>query len=228
MLVDLVLDGKEAVVVGGGAEAELKVRKLLDGGARITVVAQSFTPRLRKLGLVVEEEEKKRGVRLIEKEPTGNALRAILRRTKPLLVFVSTGDEGLDKRVAREARSAGSLVCVVDRPKLNDLNMPAVAKLGDVRVAVSTQGMSPAMASILRKRIEKIITREDILQVRLQGKLREASKSRLPYPASRRDFVYRIIEDEEIKELLRRNRYREAERLAMKKMRSSRESGRKA
>src|SRR5205823_5744408 len=124
---------------------ELKVLKLLDGGARVTVVAPRFTPRLRKLG-----SGRKGEVRLIEGETTGSTLREILRRTRPLVVFVSTGAENLDKRAASVARSAGSLVCVVDRPELNDLNMPAVAKLGDVRVAVSTQGMSPAMASILR------------------------------------------------------------------------------
>jgi precorrin-2 dehydrogenase/sirohydrochlorin ferrochelatase len=76
--------------------------------------------------------------------------------------------------------------------------------------------MSPAMASILRKRVEKLITREDLLQIKLQGHLREASKKRLGDPASRREFVYRIINDEGIKELLRRDKYAEARRLAMK------------
>jgi siroheme synthase-like protein len=218
MLVDLIVGGKQAVIVGGGEEAELKASKLLDGGAKVTIVSAKFTPRLRELGL-------RRRVRLVGSEPSESALREILGRTKPILVFVSTGDEALDGRTARVARSVGALVCVVDRPKLNDLNMPAVAKLGSVRVAVSTEGMSPAMASILRKRIEKLISREDVLQVRLQGKLRETSKNRLPDAASRRDFVYGIIHDERIRRLLRRNRYLEAERLAMKMLSSHRPGG---
>ena len=97
-----------------------------------------------------------------------------------------------------------------------------MAKLGDVRVAVSTQGMSPAMAGVLRKRIEKLITREDLLQVRLQGKLRESAKRLLPDAAARKDFVYKIIGDGRIKDMLKRNRYREAEMLAMKMLSSRR------
>ena len=94
--------------------------------------------------------------------------------------------------------------------------MPAVAKVGDIRVAISTGGMSPAMASVIRKRVERLITRRDVLQVRLQAYLRRATRKRLPDPAQRRRFVYGVIDDEKIGELLRTNRYEEARRLAMR------------
>jgi siroheme synthase-like protein len=210
MLVDLIVAGRNAAVVGGDDEAELKSLKLLDSGARVTVIAEAFSAGLGRLG-------SSRKVNLVRTRLAGRSLKPILERLMPFVVFVSTGNETLDRSVAKTARSTGAIVCVVDRPSLNDFNMPAVAKVGkNVRVAISTQGMSPAMASILRKRVEKLITREDLLQIKLQGHLREASKKRLGDPASRRKFAYRIINDEGIKELLRRDKYAEARRLAMK------------
>ncbi len=208
LLVDLNVGGRDVAVVGGGVEVELKSLKLLDSGARVTVVGGTFSAGLRRLGT-------SKKVKLVRTRTAGKRLGPVLAKIKPFVVFVSTGNEKLDRETAEAAKSTGAMVCVVDRPSLNDFNMPAIAKVGDVRVAISTQGMSPAMASILRKRVERLITREDLLQVRLQGDLREVSKKRLRDPASRKKFVYRIINDEVIREMLRRNRYEEARRLAM-------------
>lgn len=209
MLVDLAVKGKGALVVGGDDEAEFKALKLLDGEARVTVVADSFTTTLRTLG-----SSKK--LRLVKAPKTEEGIAAAMSKMDPYVVFVSTGDPALDEKVATLAKSRGAIVCVVDTPRLNDINMPAVAMLGDIRVAISTGGMSPAMASVIRKRVEELITPEDILQVRLQGHIRQEAKKHLKDAASRRRFVYSVIEDERVKSLLRKDRYREAEALAMK------------
>ena len=215
MLVDLIVSGKGvAAVAGGGGEAELKVLKLLDSGADVDLVSDGadLTPRLRRLAA-------SKKIRLIRPRPSGGLWEAFeeeLAARRPRLVFVVTGDPRLDEKMAEAARSRGALVCVVDTPALNDFNMPAVAKVGDIRVAISTGGMSPAMASVIRKRVERLITRRDVLQVRLQAYLRRATKKRLADPAQRRSFVYRVIDDDKIGELLRRNRYEEARRLAMR------------
>ncbi len=209
MLIDLNVRGRRAIVVGGGEESEFKVLKLLDGEAKVTVLAGSFTAGLRRLA-------SSKRLTLVRMQLAEDRIRETLRRLRPFVVIVSTGDMVLDEKASKIARSDDILVCVVDRPALNDFNMPAVGKVGDLRVAVSTQGMSPAMASILRKRVEGLITREDVLQVKLQNHLREASRRRLKDTASRKEFAYRIINDGRIKELLKRNRYREARSLAMK------------
>ncbi len=212
MLIDLVVADRETLIVGGGKEPEFKALKLMDDKARITVVASSFTPGLREIA-----SDNKERVRLVRAEITPRVVRKMVEATAPLVVFVSTGDAELDEKVSKVVRSAGkrnAIVCVVDDPRLNDFNMPAIAKLGDIRVAVSTNGMSPAMASVLRQRIEKLVTTEDILQVKLQGHIREASKKRLKDAGSRKEFVHKVINDKKIGSLLRMKRYSEAKAVA--------------
>ncbi len=201
MLVDLNLQGKAAVVLGGGEESELKVRKLLDAGARVTVISVKFDRGLRKLA-------KSSLVNLLQAKST--TYESLLKRQKPYAVVVATEDHDMDIELARTAQSLGALVCVVDRPHLNDFNMPAIAKIGDVRVAISTSGMSPAMAGLLRRRIERIIKPEHALQVKLQGQVREIIKKTITNPTTRKKVVYKIICDRKIKNLLRQNLFEKA------------------
>ena len=142
----------------------------------------------------------------------------LIRSFSPFLTMISTGDRSLDRKIADEARRSGSLVYVVDFPELNDLNMPAVAKLGDVRVGIYTGGKSPAMASLLRRRIEEEITKEDILQVRLHGEIRSRIKSRFKDYESRKGAIYDLLNDPKIKKLLSRGKYGEAKAAALSRI----------
>ena len=214
MLIDLDLAGKDALVVGVGDEPEFKTIKLLAAKARVTVMGGSFTDGLRKLA-----SRNPRRVRLVAAEPTIESVAKAVEDTAPRVVFFWTGDRSLDERlsdIVRAARPRVPLVCVVDEPRLNDFNMPAIAKLGDITVGVSTGGKSPAMAGILRRRIENVITPEDVLQVKLQGLIRKASRKRLRDAASRKDFAYKVIHDGRIGELLRKKDYAGARRRAEK------------
>ena len=58
--------------------------------------------------------------------------------------------------------------------------MPAVARIGDVKIAVSTSGKSPAVAKLLRERIEKMVTAEDLLEIQLQSHVRSILKEQIP------------------------------------------------
>jgi len=226
LLVDLMVDGREALVVGGGREPEFKALKLLDSGARVTVLAESFTPGLRRL---------RKKVRLVKAPLDKASVRRAVEEREPRVVFVSTGDSDLDQELSRTVRASGrrnAIVCVVDDPRLNDFNMPAIAKLGDIRVGISTGGLSPAMASVIRQRIEDVITPEDIAQVRLQGHLRSIARGTLKDAGSRKELAYRVIKDRKIGALLREGRYREAEeradRMLASAARTSKHEGRTA
>jgi precorrin-2 dehydrogenase / sirohydrochlorin ferrochelatase len=219
MLIDIVLAGKQALIVGGGKEPEFKALKLLDAKAEVTVVGEGFTDGLRRLA-----SKSKGRVRLISARPSAEAVLRALRGTDPRVVFISTGRPELDEELAEAVRSApgtSPLVCVVDEPRLNDFNMPAIAKAGDIRVGVSTGGKSPAMAGILRGRIEKAITRQDVLQVKLQGYIRKESRKRLKDAESRKEFAYKVIRDRRIAALLRRHDYAGARRLAVEMLREA-------
>lgn len=195
MLVDLDVKKKKAFIVGGGREAELKALKLSDAGASVTVIARRFTAGLRDLSRTED-------VSLVETDPSQAG--PLIRSAMPKVLFISTGKAILDAELARFGHSMGILVCVVDGPEHNDFNMPAIAKVGTLRVAISSGGKSPAMVKILRKRIEKLIGPEDLLQIELQQLVRKQISSVLGTPAARKKMVYEIIEDDEVARLLKK------------------------
>mgnify|MGYP001483352194 CR=1 FL=1 len=140
----------------------------------------------------------------------------IFRVHRPYVVIIATSDADLNYKLFEKAREYGSLICVVDTPYLNDFNMPAIAKIGDIRIAISTGGMSPAMSGLLRKRIEELIKFEDVLQVKLQSHIRNVIKKIITNFDGRKKLVYIIMNDKKIKDFLHRNKFDEAKEYAEK------------
>jgi precorrin-2 dehydrogenase/sirohydrochlorin ferrochelatase len=223
MLIDIVLAGEQTLIVGEGKEPEYKALKLLDAKARVAVVGESFTDGLRRMA-----SESKGQVSLISAKPTREIVLRAVREKDPKVVFISTGNPRLDEELCEAVRTTfgrAALICVVDEPRLNDFNMPAIAMIGDIRVGVSTGGRSPAMAAVLRGKIEKVVTRQDVLQVRLQGYIRKECRKRLKDAASRKEFAYKVIRDRRIGALLRRNDYSGARKRAEKMLEEASEEG---
>lgn len=204
-------------MAGRGVELQFKAEKLLQAGARTMVLTDAVDSGLRRLAA------KHRGaIHLSKVDLTPANVLVELKRTEPAVVFFSTGSPALDEELAEAARSSNSgrgIICVVDDPRLNDFNMPAVACIGSISIGVSTGGRSPAMASVLRKRIEGTISKEDALQVRLQGELRKTWKTHLANREERKEFAYRLIHDKRIAALLKNGEYALAKRHAEEMLR---------
>jgi len=223
MLIDIALAGKQALVVGEGKEPEYKALKLLDAEAKVTVLGESFTDGLRRVASKSDGR-----VRLVSARPSAESVLRAVDETDPKVVFISTGRPKLDEELSEAVRTVhrgAPLVCVVDEPKLNDFNMPAISKIGDIRIGVSTGGRSPAMAGLLRGKLEKVITRQDVLQVRLQGQIRKEARRSLKDAASRKEFAYKVIRDRKIGALLRKGDYAGARKLAEEMLREASAEG---
>ena len=209
MLVDLKINDKQIIIVGGNGEVELKTKKLIDAKANITIISNQFTDELMRL-------ESENIIRTIKKDFLDSI--EIIRNIMPYAVFISTENEDIDREIAISARNLGALVNVIDRPHLNDFDMPAIAKIEDVRVAISTGGSSPAMASIIRQKIEKMnctgqckcITHQDLLQIKLQSQIRKLTRELIEGFDSRKEILYTIIHNEKIKFLLENNQMNKA------------------
>ena len=209
MLVDLKIKDKQIIIVGGNGEVELKTKKLIDAKANITIISNQFTDELMRL-------ESENIIRTIKKDFLDSI--EIIRNIMPYAVFISTENENIDKEIAISARNLRALVNVIDRPHLNDFDMPAIAKIEDVRVAISTGGSSPAMASIIRQKIEKMnctgqckcITHQDLLQIKLQSQIRKLTRDLIEGFDSRKEILYTIIHNEKIKFLLENNQMNKA------------------
>jgi siroheme synthase-like protein len=223
MLVDLQLQGKKSlVVIPSEREARIRLHQLIEARcSKIRIItSRSIAERIGK---------KYRGIKVIGTEFDSKYLLEMFQRNissfRPFLTVISTSLSTLDRKMANIARNFGSLVYVVDSHKLNDFDMPAVAKLGDVRVAISTGGKSPAMASILRQRIERNITKDDILQVKLQGLVRDKIKSYLLDADLRKKTIYRLLRDRKIRSLLKRDRFDDAVKATLQVIERSRVGG---
>jgi precorrin-2 dehydrogenase/sirohydrochlorin ferrochelatase len=136
--VNLLVEGRPVLVVGGGPVAAGKVRGLLEAGAAVTVVAPEVVEEI--AGLEVRVERRRY-------EP-GEAARY-------RLVVTATGDPAVDQQVFEDADGAGVWVNSADDPARCTFTLPARVRRGDLVVAVSTGGRSPAFARWLREQIEE-------------------------------------------------------------------------
>lgn len=205
MLIDIKVTGKKVLVVGGGEVGERKVLALIREGAHVTVASKTFTEQLMKLGRTDKLILKKLG-----KSVSSRVLNSLHESD---LVIAATDDEQMNQMLAEKARLAKIPICVVDNPKICDFYFPATADFGNLKIAVSTGGRSPAMASTLRRRLEKAITNEDILQVELQNYARNLMRAEDMNIQLRKKILYGIIKNRKVSSLLRRGRLEEAERI---------------
>jgi precorrin-2 dehydrogenase/sirohydrochlorin ferrochelatase len=159
-LVNLALEGRTAVVVGGGEVAARKVQDLLAAKADVTVIAPQLCD-----GIVALADEK-RIVAHGRPYSTGDLAGAFV-------AIAATDDEGLNARVAGDAAAMNVLVNVVDRPALCTFTVPATVRRGDLTLAIATEGRCPALAGILREELEGRYGPEYAELVSLFGELRK-------------------------------------------------------
>ena len=209
MLIDLKLEGKIIIVVGGGLEAYRKTGSFVESGATIWVLSKEFSESITKLA-----EAKK--VALIKTDVKDAKTFVDSLNPKPDIFLAVTDNEKLNLELVEAAKKVGCLVYSVDNPALSDFVLPAVARIGDVKVAVSTSGKSPAMARVLRERIEKMVTPEDLLEIELQANVRRILKKRFSDPKKRSGLLYEILNNNRIKEVLKEGNLLGAQELAMK------------
>jgi len=136
------LSGRLVLLVGGGQVAGRKLASLLEAGARVRLVAPELAPETEALAQQEGVELMRRGF-----EP-GDLAGA-------WLVISATGDQALNRAVAAAAEQAGVFVNVVDVPPLCSFIVPAVLRRGELTVAVSTGGASPAAARRLRQSLQE-------------------------------------------------------------------------
>jgi precorrin-2 dehydrogenase / sirohydrochlorin ferrochelatase len=125
------------VVVGGGAVAARKARKLLQAGAEVVVVSPEVLPELGDTSVEVHERPYEYG----DLEGAD-------------LAFAATDSREVNAAVAREARERGVRINVADRPSEGDFAVPSTLRRGGLQVAVSTGGASPTLAKRIRNELE--------------------------------------------------------------------------
>ncbi|MBV9849720.1 MAG: bifunctional precorrin-2 dehydrogenase/sirohydrochlorin ferrochelatase [Armatimonadetes bacterium] len=191
------LQGKRCVVVGAGAVAERKVAALRECGALIRLVAPQATPPLQWLA----EEGALTWMR--------NMYHAA-HLDGAFLVIAATDLREVNEAVARDAQGRNILVCRADEPAGGNFLSPASVTRGDLVLTVSTSGLSPTLAAVLRRRLEDEFGPEWGPLTALMGCLREGIQA-AGDEAARRAAVRRVIDDPIVREGLRGGNFAEAE-----------------
>ena len=155
----LKLEDRPCLVVGAGTIAASKISSLLEAGARVTVVAQGASDELQKPAA----EGKFRW--LAREFEVGDLVGVFL-------VIAATSDSAVNRAVFLEAQRLGILCNAVDDPPNCDFYFPAVVRRGDLQIAISTSGQSPALAQRLRRELEETFDESAGDWVRFVGELR--------------------------------------------------------
>lgn len=171
--------GRRCLVVGAGRVAEEKIEGLLRGGATLKVVAPRATARVRKWA----REGKIRWLaRAYRSADLGGAF----------LVVAATSSAKLHQRIFREATARSVLCNIVDDPPHCDFYYGSVVRRGALQIAISTAGLSPALAQRLRKELSKQFGAEYAEWVRCLGVEREKLMRRKIPPKSRKEILHRL------------------------------------
>ncbi|WP_405315041.1 bifunctional precorrin-2 dehydrogenase/sirohydrochlorin ferrochelatase [Methanobrevibacter sp.] len=112
------------------------------------------------------------------------------------LVVVASGDEEMSDYVSKI--SGDKLINRADYPLEGNVIVPTSFNIADIEISIFTNGKSPLMARQLRKRIQSIITEEDILEIELQDYARSKLKGIIENQKERRKCLYEIFEDDKI------------------------------
>ena len=156
---------RRCLVIGGGAVAERKIANLLEAGAEVTVLSPDVTENIARWSKRELLQLKAR--RFQDGDLAGFEL-----------AFVATDDPDVNDAACREGRSGGVWINSADDPEHCDFILPSVLRRGDLTVAVSSGGNSPALARTIREELELYLTQEYEILAQMAAEARRELRQR--------------------------------------------------
>jgi siroheme synthase-like protein len=199
------IQGKKCLVVGGGEVALRKSQMLLEHGAIVEIVSPAFCAELNEL-------VKAGAVRAIHNDYKTEDL------NDALLVVAATDDARINEKVAAEARRTGILVNVVDNPDISDFIVPSYFRHGDIIVAISTSGKSPALARKIRGELERDLKPEYTYLAVIASEVRSELKQHGITVSG--DDWQEILNLNSLVELIRRGKNKEAREIMLTRLKT--------
>jgi precorrin-2 dehydrogenase len=172
---------RNCLVVGGGSVGTRKVEMLLACGAKVTVVSIDAAETLKKLS--------KSGVIQLKEQPFQSA-----DLDNVFLVIGATDNEDLNFKIHAEAQRRGMLCNIADRPDVCNFILPSIVNRGDLIIAISTSGKSPAFAKKLRKQLEAQFGGEYAEFLDLMGAIRKKLLSKDHEPEAHKHLFEQLIQ----------------------------------
>lgn len=176
------LEGRKAVVVGGGKVATRKVRVLQAAGARVHVVGLELDASLETLADIT-----------CHRQPYQPSV-----LEGAYIVIACTDDANVNNSVYEDCRARRIWCNVVDDPPRCDFHVPAVVRRGRLQIAVSTGAASPSLAGTIRRRLTEQFGPEFEAWLEALWQARQQAMDRIDDPARRRTALQTLGGDESL------------------------------
>ena len=183
------IKGKRCLVVGGGKVAERKVKLLLKCDAMVSVVSPELISRLKELN-------SKGKIKFFKGEFKEKYLKDMF------LVIGATDNSEVNLKIYKAASKKNILVNIVDPPEICNFIVPSIVERGDLIIAISTGGKSPALSKKLRKELEYRYGFEYSKFLNTMGSLRKKISSKIR-DKKKREEIYNKLVDSDIIKLIR-------------------------
>ena len=209
MIVNLNLQDKTVIVIGGGNEAQKRINSLLKQDCEIIVISDSINSQIKKLVKAKKIKFKKQKIQDTK----------FISKFKPYMIITTTNNKAINQKIINSAKKNKIIVYSSDNPDESDFSNPAIIDFENmIQIAIFTGGRSPAMSKKIKTKSEKIfkkiITKEDIAQIKIQKIARKLAKETIPTQTQRREYLHSIMIDNEIDQLIKDGQMKKAEKRA--------------
>lgn len=198
------ISGKKCLVVGAGAIAARKAELLLKAGGELRIVAIEVSERIRELAA-------SHGLEVLQREFSAADVDGVG------CIIAATDNDTLNREISALAQARGIPVNVVDNPELCSFIMPSMIDRGPVQIAISTGGVSPVLARMLRSKLESCIPGAYGELAKLADEFRQPVKQALPDVDARRRFWESVL-DGQVAELVFAGRMEAARELLQQQL----------
>lgn len=182
------MENKNVLIVGAGSVGIRRSKRFLDAGANVSIITHNINPETR-------DELESQGAKFYEDEDRDRLLEECD------LVVIATNNLELNREIAEKAKD--KLVNCASDISLSNVIVPSTFKIGSVTVSLYTDNKSPLMAKELRKKIQSVITAEDILNIELQERVRQLLKDNVDSQAERKEHMIKIKENNTVQDYLK-------------------------
>ena len=190
------------MVIGAGMESAKRIKSLSKHDCKIIIISETVNESL------YEIEGKNNPIIIIRRKIEDPSI--IDEFNDIFVVFASTNDPFLNKKIIERAKEKRLLSYSIDDASASDFFFTSIINIDEIiQIAISTSGKSPLMSKIIRDRIENaiknIIGKKDTDNIKIQEFAREHVRNYIKNQHERRMFLYSLVDDQEIQELVAKN-----------------------
>ena len=210
MIINLNLEGKKIIIIGGGNEAEKRIKSILNEKCEILIISDSINEQISKWVKIKKIKLKKQKIEKLN----------FISELKPDIIITTTNDKKINQKIITYAKKKKIIVYSSDNPDDSDFSNAAIIDFEKtIQIAIFTGGRSPAMSKKIKskseKALKKVILKEDIAQIKIQKISRTLAKEIIPTQFERKQCLNNIMNDNQIDQLIKDNQVKKAEKRAI-------------